>query len=75
MKLSAFLIPAQEGGYVAFNPEAATTSLGETAEQALANLKEATELFLEEYPPSEFPLGASDRPAMLTTFEADLSHA
>lgn len=33
---------------VAFNPETGTTSQGRTVEQALANLKEATELFLEE---------------------------
>jgi predicted RNase H-like HicB family nuclease len=75
MKLSAFLIPAPEGGYVSFNPETATTSQGETAEEALANLKEATELFLEECPPEEPSLGGSDRPTMLTTFEADLAHA
>jgi predicted RNase H-like HicB family nuclease len=48
MKLSAFLIPAQQGGYVAFNPETATNSQGESAEEALANLKKATELYLEE---------------------------
>jgi predicted RNase H-like HicB family nuclease len=48
MKLSAFLIPAEEGGYVAFSPETVTTSQGETVEEALANLKEACELYLEE---------------------------
>lgn len=73
MKLSAFLIPASEGGYVSFNPETATTSQGTTAEEALANLKEAVELYLEECPPQESDLGRSDRPPMLTTFEAELA--
>lgn len=63
MELSAVLSPAPEGGYVAFNPETGTTTQGETVEEALANLREATELFLEE-----FPLVVSGRP-LLTTFE------
>ena len=36
---------------MATNPETATTTQGDTIETALANLKEATELFLEESPP------------------------
>ena len=36
--------------YVAKCPEVGTTSQGKTVEQALANLKEATELYLEEFP-------------------------
>ena len=39
-------------------------SQGETVEEALLNLKEATELYLEE-----FPLPEAGRP-LLTTFEA-----
>ncbi len=50
MTLSAVLIPAAEGGYTALNPETGTTSQGETVPEALANLKEATELYLEEFP-------------------------
>ena len=49
MELSAVLTPAPEGGYVAFNPETGTTTQGETVEEALANLAEATELYLEEF--------------------------
>ena len=76
MRLHAFLIPAAEGGYVSHNPETGTTSQGETAEQALLNLKEATELYLEECPPAEeSSFGFSDRPSMLATFEAELAHA
>jgi len=62
MELSAVLTPAPEGGYVAFNPETGTTIQGETVEEALANLVEATELYLEE-----FPLTTSAR-SLLTTF-------
>ncbi|MBM5818165.1 MAG: type II toxin-antitoxin system HicB family antitoxin [Cyanobium sp.] len=50
MELTAVLTPAEEGGYVAFNPETGTTTEGETMEEALANLKEATTLYLEEFP-------------------------
>lgn len=63
MELSAILTPAPEGGYVAFNPETGTTTQGETVEEALAHLCEATELYLEE-----FPLTVTTRP-LLTTFE------
>lgn len=62
MELSAILTPAPEGGYVAYNPETGTTTQGETVEDALRNLSEATELYLEE-----FPLAVSGRP-LLTTF-------
>ena len=48
MQLTAVLTPAPEGGFVATNPETGTTTQGETVEEALANLKEATELYLEE---------------------------
>ena len=36
--------------YVAECPEVGTVSQGHTIEEALANLKEATELYLEEFP-------------------------
>jgi predicted RNase H-like HicB family nuclease len=50
MELSAVLTPAPEGGYIAYNPETGTTTQGEPLEEALANLQEATELYLEEFP-------------------------
>jgi predicted RNase H-like HicB family nuclease len=50
MLLTAVLLPAQEGGFTALNPETGSTSEGETVEEALANLREATELFVEEFP-------------------------
>ncbi len=63
MQLTAILTPASEGGYIAYNPETGTTTQGETVEEALSNLREATELYLEE-----FPLDISGR-SLLTTFE------
>jgi predicted RNase H-like HicB family nuclease len=50
--------------YVAECPEVGTVSQGYTVEEAVVNLKEATELYLEE-----FPLPEVSRP-LLTTFEA-----
>ena len=61
--LSAVLIPDARGGFVAQNPETGTTTQGDTIEEALANLKEATELYLEEFP--FHPSGKS----LMTTFE------
>jgi predicted RNase H-like HicB family nuclease len=69
MELSAILTAAPEGGYVAFNPETGTTTQGERVEDALANLREATELYLEE-----FPLKMTTRP-LLTTFEVAKKYA
>ena len=48
MELSAVLTPAPEGGYTAFNPETGTTTQGESVEEALRNLHEATQLYLKE---------------------------
>ena len=63
MTLTAVLTPASEGGYVALNPETGSTTQGETIDEALANLKEATGLYLEEFP--ILPSGRS----LLTTIE------
>ena len=48
MQITVVLNPAEEGGYVAFNPDTGTTTQGDTVEEALANLKEAVELYLED---------------------------
>jgi predicted RNase H-like HicB family nuclease len=50
--------------FVAECPEVGTVSQGSTLDEAIANLKEATELYLEE-----FPAPASSK-VILTTFEA-----
>lgn len=58
------VIHKEDVWFVAECPEIGTVSQGETIEAALANLKEATELYLEE-----FPLPERSR-SILTTFEA-----
>ncbi|MCX6529341.1 MAG: type II toxin-antitoxin system HicB family antitoxin [Actinobacteria bacterium] len=52
VELTAVLWAATEGGFTALNPETGTISEGETEAEALANLTEATELYLEEFPAS-----------------------
>jgi len=54
----------EEDLYVAQCPEVGTVSQGRTIEEAIANLREATELYLEEFPLPE--VGQT----LLTTFEA-----
>src|ERR1700684_2810832 len=65
LNFTAVIYPDAESDWlVAHNPETGTTTQGKTFEEALANLKEATELFLSEFP----RLGKTG--AILTTFEA-----
>jgi len=68
MELSAVLTSVPEGGYVALNPETGTTTQGETVEEALTNLREATELYLEE-----FPLHTSDKFGLMQLTLAQLA--
>lgn len=68
MQLTAILTPAVEGGFIAMNPETGTHTQGETVAEALTNLQEATELFLEE-----FPMDIKQK-SLLTTIEVP-SHA
>ncbi|MBA2435843.1 MAG: type II toxin-antitoxin system HicB family antitoxin [Chthoniobacterales bacterium] len=63
MLFTAVLIPAEEGGFVAFNPETGATTQGESVPEAVANLQEATELYLEE-----FPMQSVGQP-LVTTFD------
>ena len=53
--------------YVAECPEVGSVSQGDTIEDALANLKEATELYLEECPQP------NPTPRLLTTFEVSVA--
>ncbi len=62
MELTAVLTPAEEGGYIALNPETGTTTQGESVEEALANLQEATALYLSAFPMHSFG------PPLVTTF-------
>ena len=67
MLLTAVITEAEEGGFIAFNPETGTTTQGESYQEAIQNLKEATSLYL-----NEFPMKIHAHPVM-TTFE--ISHA
>ena len=44
------VIHKEEDTYIAECPEVGTVSQGKTIEEAVSNLKEATELYLEEFP-------------------------
>ena len=57
------VVHKEEDLYVAECPEIGTASQGKTIEEAVNNLREATELYLEE-----FPVKQTFRPFM-TTFE------
>ncbi len=52
--LTANLI-SEEGGYVARCVELPVTSEGDTVEEAVAALREAVELYLEDEPPVPLP--------------------
>jgi predicted RNase H-like HicB family nuclease len=58
------VIHKEDDLYVAECPEVGTVSQGYTIEDAITNLREATELYLEE-----FPMPQVSR-SFLTTFEA-----
>ena len=70
MELTAVLTHAEEGGFVALNPETGTTTQGETVEEAVANLKEATALYL-----SEFPLASRGHPVITMFTLPEAAHA
>ncbi len=53
----------EEDMYIAKCPEVGTVSQGSTIEEAISNLKEATQLYLEEFPAKE-----PTKP-IITTFE------
>ncbi len=64
VNLFTAIIHKEDNIYVAQCPEIGTASQGKNVEEAVANLKEATELYLEE-----FPMPKIQR-SYMTTFEA-----
>lgn len=62
-KLFTAIVHKEDDLYVAECPEVGTASQGATIENAVENLQEATEIYLEE-----FPLKEAHHP-FLTTFE------
>jgi predicted RNase H-like HicB family nuclease len=65
MKTFTAVVYQEDDLFVADCPEVGTVSQGNSIDEAIANLKEATELHLEE-----FPLPASGTP-YLTSFEVN----
>jgi len=64
MKLTAIIYPDSETDWlVAECPEIGTASQGHTEEEALANLREATNLYLESFPQT------LKKPAAIRVFE------
>ncbi|MGC1123200.1 MAG: type II toxin-antitoxin system HicB family antitoxin [Candidatus Methanofastidiosia archaeon] len=63
MSVLTAVVHREEDMYVAECPEVGTVSQGKTLEEAVHNLKEATELYFEE-----FPIQRAEEP-IITTFE------
>jgi predicted RNase H-like HicB family nuclease len=64
METFTAVLSKEEDMYVAHCPEIGTTSQGHTIDESIANLKEATELYLEE-----MPLEEKQQRSLITTFE------
>ncbi|RCV62842.1 putative nuclease of the RNAse H fold, HicB family [Methanophagales archaeon] len=67
MQAFTAVVHKEEEMYVAECPEVGTVSQGKTIEEAVSNLKEATELYLDEFPLTE------ERKTLMTTFEVAVS--
>jgi predicted RNase H-like HicB family nuclease len=63
MQTFTAVLHKEEDMYVAECPEVGTVSQGKTIEEAVSNLKEATELYLYEFPLKEEGI------TLMTTFE------
>ena len=62
------VVHQEENLFVAECPEIGTVSQGGSVEEAVANLKEATELYLEE-----FPQANQNGTAVIVNFEAEVA--
>ena len=67
MRMFTAVLHKEEDMYVAECQEVGTISQGDTIEDAINNLKEATELYLDEFPLKEV------RKTLMTTFEVAVS--
>jgi predicted RNase H-like HicB family nuclease len=63
MQTYTAVVHKEEAWHVAECPEVGVVSQGRTLDEAVANLKEATELYLEEFPPPP------PQRAVITTFD------
>ncbi|OEU50365.1 MAG: hypothetical protein BA871_09630 [Desulfuromonadales bacterium C00003096] len=67
MQMFTTVIHKEEDLYVAECPEVGTVSQGASIEAAINHLKEATKLYLDEFPLKE------ERKTLITTFEVAIS--
>jgi predicted RNase H-like HicB family nuclease len=67
MQIFTAILHKEEDIYIAECPEVGTVSQGKTIEEAISNLKEATELYLDEFPLKE------ERKTLMATFEVAVS--
>ena len=63
MQTYTAVVHREDSWYVAECAELGVVSQGKSLDEAIANLKEATELYLEEFPP------AAPQRAVITTFD------
>ena len=68
MDLTAIIKKGEDGYYVALCPEIDIVSQGKTIEEALANLKEAVELYIEEM---GLPEDISSAETIIASFEVE----
>jgi len=66
MSILTAVLHKEDDIYVAECPEVGTISQGESIEEAITNLKEATQLYLEEFPLKEV------RRSLITNFEVHM---
>ncbi len=66
MSILTAVLYKEDDIYVAECPEVGTVSQGESIEEAITNLKEATQLYLEEFPLKE------ERRSLITNFEVHM---
>lgn len=69
MQYSVVLEPAEEGGYVVHCPVVGVSSEGESREEALRNITEAVEAFLESQRMLGLPIPEEHGALELTTVE------
>ena len=65
-KTFSAIVTEEDGGFVALNPDTDVASQGDTIDDALANLKEALELYFEETT-TQNQVNDIPRPTFLTT--------
>jgi predicted RNase H-like HicB family nuclease len=70
IEITAELIHEQEGGYTVYCPELDIYTQGEGVEDALANLREAAQLHIEEVGPENLCLRKVERQALTVEVHA-----